>query len=332
MYQPPRPRAVPSGETGSPLWQVPQGLEDLVASSSESSGRFSFAGIGSMSHPGMHALGLDGRMPQERASPEKELADYMTTGAMDSGSYFTDLLRNYVEESQDFTPVIDTSTEHTPAAGKGSQGRTKNFRDEEDKLLVSAWLNIAHACALFKAEDRKKRKFALMHCWRILKDKPKWLTRRKALREAKAASNKKPKRTTNSSPSSDAPSPTPDNGSVDAAVPEEVSGRLDGKKEKQKLRQRSTIEALDYLVEKMKEADGEIEMKRDLKREERCNKAFALQEERNKLEREKFELKRELEEERILSLDLSNMTSKQQQNYEEHQNEFLARCAGSRLP
>ena len=53
-------------------------------------------------------------------------------GDMGSGSYFSDLINLPVQESQD----------HGPAAAKGSQGRTKNFRDDEDRLLVSAWLNV----------------------------------------------------------------------------------------------------------------------------------------------------------------------------------------------
>ncbi|GJN23951.1 hypothetical protein PR202_gb11652 [Eleusine coracana subsp. coracana] len=53
-----------------------------------------------------------------------------------------------------------------------------------------------------------------------------------------------------------APLPTPATDDVDAAVTQDVVGRPDGKKkEKHKLRQRSTIEALDYLVEKMTQAD-----------------------------------------------------------------------------
>lgn len=53
---------------------------------------------------------------------------------------------------------------------------------------------IANACTLFKAEDKKQRKFAYMHCWRILKDKPKWLERWKQVgsaRKKKATRNKK---------------------------------------------------------------------------------------------------------------------------------------------
>lgn len=55
--------------------------------------------------------------------------------AMGSGGYFRNLLATDVEES----PI-----DHGPpaAANKGSQGRTKKFREEEDRLLVSAWLNV----------------------------------------------------------------------------------------------------------------------------------------------------------------------------------------------
>jgi hypothetical protein len=34
-------------------------------------------------------------------------------------------------------------------------------------------MKIANACAMFKAEDPKDRKFSYLHCWKILKDKPK---------------------------------------------------------------------------------------------------------------------------------------------------------------
>ncbi|KAL6865200.1 hypothetical protein ACP4OV_016351 [Aristida adscensionis] len=129
-------------------------------------------------------------------------------------------------------------------------------------------------------------------------------------------------------------------GGGEEAVVQNTSKRPEGKKsEKKKLRQCSTIEALDYLVAKMKEVDAEKELKKQercdeafalqeekirLEREkfefqreqERCNKACALQEEKIRLEREKFDFEREQEEERILSLDLSNMTNRQKQYYE----------------
>ncbi|TVU21992.1 hypothetical protein EJB05_31664 [Eragrostis curvula] len=199
------------------------------------------------------------------------------------------------------------------------EGRNRSGETYDDK--------IASACSLFKAEDRNHRKFAFMHCWKILKDKPKWIERRNEIGSAKNTSNKKQKRVAKSSPASVAPADAhvvdPANGGGGA---DEPSGRPDGKKkEKQKLRQRSTIEAVDYLMVKKKEADDERDMKKDLMKQERCNKAFALQEERLKLQREQFEFQRELEEERILNLDLSTMSYKKQQYYEGRQNEILAR-------
>ena len=186
-------------------------------------------------------------------------------------------------------------------------------------FILFSNLQIAEACALFKSEDRKNRKFTLMHCWNILKDKPKWMERRKEITCAKKTSNKKQKATAISSPASGEPA-APDAGGSDA----QPSGRPDGKKkEKKKLRQGRTIEAVEFLMEKKKEAD----LERELKKDERCNKAFALQEERIKLEREKFELQRELEEDKIMALYLSTMTYEQQQYYEDHKNKILVRRA-----
>ncbi|KAF8721136.1 hypothetical protein HU200_023557 [Digitaria exilis] len=165
---------------------------------------------------------------------------------------------------------------------------------------------------MWTAEDPKHRKFTLIHCWRILKDKPKWMERRKQLGAGTNVSNKKQKTKANSSPSSAALVPSPGTGGDDAAAAEDPSKRPDGKKaEKKKLRQRSTIEALDYLVAKMKQTDDV----KEIKKEQRCNRLIDLQEEKIELEREKFEFQRDMEDERILSLDLSNMTYRLQQYY-----------------
>jgi hypothetical protein len=71
------------------------------------------------------------------------------------------------------------------------------------------------------------------------------------------------------------------------------------------------MEAIEYLVEKKKEADVE----KDSKKEDRCKKAFALQEERIRIERENVAMKREMEEERIMHMDLSTLSYKQQQYF-----------------
>ncbi|RLM66480.1 hypothetical protein C2845_PM16G06410 [Panicum miliaceum] len=229
---------------------------------------------------------------------------------MSSGTYFTNLLGADVHESQDLSPTTHTPIDHGPAASKGSQGRIKNFRDEEDRLLVSAWLNlgmdpiqgvdqpestfcarihdyyyanksfesdhtqsslmnrwstiqhdvnmfchcvtriqdrnqsgcsvddkIASACALYKEEDKKNRNFALMHCWRILKDKPKWMDRLMQTGGTATTSNKKQKTKANSSPSSLVPVLSPATGGVDAAAAaaQDASKRPDGKKTEKKV-------------------------------------------------------------------------------------------------
>ena len=73
---------------------------------------------------------------------------------MDYG-YYSNLIVNGVEQSQyltyysDLSPRIDPSPPSDPtnhnghASAKSSQGRSKNFRDEEDILLVSGWLNVS---------------------------------------------------------------------------------------------------------------------------------------------------------------------------------------------
>lgn len=282
--------------------------------------------------------------------------------------------------------------DHASPGTKGHQKRGKNFSDEEDILLVTAWLNVtlapiqgaeqsqrtyweriydyfhankkfdsdrsqgslmnrwsgikhdvnifsgclsrieaknrsglstddklANACAMFKAEDKDNRNFPYMHCWKILKDKPKWTNRRTQIDTQKPTS-KKQKRVANSSPSSAPTLLTPDNDD-ESQSSESAQQRPLGNKEKLELRQCSSIEAVDYLLAKKKEADAE----KYWQKEERCKKAFALHEERIRLEKEKFEFKRDLEEERIMNVDMSALSYKQQQYYEARQNEILAR-------
>jgi hypothetical protein len=51
-------------------------------------------------------------------------------------------------------------------------------------------LHIASACALFKADDKFHRNFPYMHCWKILKDQPKWIERHKQMNTLKSATKK----------------------------------------------------------------------------------------------------------------------------------------------
>jgi hypothetical protein len=61
---------------------------------------------------------------------------------MDSG-YYTHILVNGVEQSQELPPTSSEPPIHLArSTAKSSRGRSKNFGDEEDILLVSAWLNV----------------------------------------------------------------------------------------------------------------------------------------------------------------------------------------------
>uniref|UniRef100_A0A0E0CKL3 Uncharacterized protein n=1 Tax=Oryza meridionalis TaxID=40149 RepID=A0A0E0CKL3_9ORYZ len=90
------------------------------------------------------------------------------------------------------------------------------------------------------------------------------------------------------------------------------SGKPTGrKKEEEKQRQhsdQSQIDALDHLWVKKKEADVEKERQRA----ERCKVAFALDQQQIDLEKEMFEFKRMIEEDRILRLDTRVMSIEEQ--------------------
>uniref|UniRef100_A0A0E0JI48 Uncharacterized protein n=1 Tax=Oryza punctata TaxID=4537 RepID=A0A0E0JI48_ORYPU len=110
MFQPPRPLGASTagihlvGSGSSPGRQFPVGLEDAGAGRGEGT----------------------------------RVGDDMSQGDMSSGTYFTNLLGTDVEESQDLSASAQTPIVQGRPASKGSQGKTKNFTDEEDRLLVSA--------------------------------------------------------------------------------------------------------------------------------------------------------------------------------------------------
>ncbi|BAS78720.1 Os02g0487166 [Oryza sativa Japonica Group] len=92
----------------------------------------------------------------------------------------------------------------------------------------------------------------------------------------------------------------------------QLSGKPTGrKKEKEKQRQhsdQSQIDALDHLWVKKKEADVEKEWQRA----ERCKVASALDQQQIDLEKEMFEFKRMIVEDRIMRLDTRVMSIEEQ--------------------
>jgi hypothetical protein len=114
-----------------------------------------------------------------------------------------------------------------------------------------------------------------MHCWKILKDQPKWLERRRHMNALKPPA-KKQKTTSKATSSSPLATVTPaavGDGDTTQGAQERPLGK---KKEKQMLRQRAGMEVMEDLMAKKEKADAT----KELKKEERFKKAFVLQEER----------------------------------------------------
>ena len=64
-----------------------------------------------------------------------------------------------------------------------------------------------------------------------------------------------------------------------------------------------------------------------MKKQEMCQKALALQEERIKLDKQKFDFERDREEKRIMNIDMSTISTRQQEFYNDQSKKILARQA-----
>jgi hypothetical protein len=181
-------------------------------------------------------------------------------------------------------------------------------------------LQIANACELCVSDDKLHRNFPYMYRWKILKDHPKWLERCKHINAPKPPAKRK-ETTAKSSTSADLVAISDAGGGDVQAAPGAQQIPTRKKKEKQILRQYASMEMMEYLVAKKKEADAE----KELKKEERCRNVFTLQEERIRMERERVDMKREIEEERIMNIDMSTLSYKQHQYYEKWHDEILAK-------
>lgn len=173
-------------------------------------------------------------------------------------------------------------------------------------------------------KKKEEKKFQFMHCYNILKNLPKWDDKRNQLAASKTSS-KKQKKTANDSPAISTPACNVDENR--AADPENTVGEgrpMGRKKAKQQMRERSDLsrkESLDYLWDKKKEADVEKERKF----EERYQIAFALEQKRIDLERDKFEFKRMTKEDKLLRTDTSAMSIEEQEYYKNVKNQILSR-------
>lgn len=197
-------------------------------------------------------------------------------------------------------------------------------------------MQVAQACALYKSEDEHNKAFQLMHCWNMLRTQPKWLAKLDELAAAKS-SNKKHKTNSTVSPTTCSPSAI---GDCEVAAPEDNSlKRPIGKKAAkaalcQEKKNRVSV-ALENMWQQKKETDGQKELKKD----ERFNKAFALEQERAanekllldlrskelELKRQEVELQNKRDEERIMTMDLTVMPDEQKEYYMSLRVEIMSR-------
>jgi len=170
---------------------------------------------------------------------------------------------------------------------------------------------------LYKSEDEHGKAFQFMHCWNKLRTQPKWLAKIDELAAGKT-SNKKQKTSSTADPSETLPSET-EPGAVDGLEANALTRPI-GKKAKAALLQekkKSVTATLENMWAQKKETDGE----KELKKEERFNKAFALEQDRVANEKlllqvrsqevevrsQEVQLQKKRDEERIMTMDLTAM-------------------------
>ncbi|PUZ51260.1 hypothetical protein GQ55_6G168200 [Panicum hallii var. hallii] len=243
--------------------------------------------------------------------------------------------------------------------------RSKNFSDHEDEVLVSGWLNIsldpvvgkdqnggrywsriceyfhehktcshapvAEACALYKSKDEHSKAFQFMHCWNKLRTQPKWLAKVDELAVAKT-SNKKQKTSSTTYPSATLPSEI-GQGAIEGLEANALT-RLIGKKNAKAAllqeKKKSVATTLENMWAQKKETDGEKELKKD----ERFNRAFALEQDRVaneklllKVRSQEVQLQKKKDEERIMTMDLTAMPDEQKKYYMCLRAEIMSECS-----
>ena len=171
---------------------------------------------------------------------------------------------------------------------------------------------------MYKSEDEHGKAFQFMHCWNKLRTQPKWLAKIDELAAGKT-SNKKQKTSSTADPSATLPSET-EPGAVDGLEANALTRPIGKKKAKAALLQekkKSVTATLENMWAQKKETDGE----KELKKEERFNKAFALEQDRVANEKlllqvrsqevevrsQEVQLQKKRDEERIMTMDLTAM-------------------------
>ncbi|CAN6272822.1 unnamed protein product [Urochloa humidicola] len=206
------------------------------------------------------------------------------------------------------------------------QRRNESGVTEQDKVLK--------ACEVFKKEEGCK--FGMLHCWNVLQHEQKWL---------EMCANKKQKAASNASPGTSTPPSNAGQGAQETGGMDASNERPDGRK-KEKERQRKGknpnppaenlyMDALDNPWAKKKEVEELKEMKKKERSDERMaietkrlEIKMATEKERNDLQREELELRRRIEDDKVMNMSLGGMGVRQRYYYERLQDEIIARRFG----
>ncbi|KAG6653780.1 hypothetical protein CIPAW_05G100200 [Carya illinoinensis] len=204
-----------------------------------------------------------------------------------------------------------------------------NFTSEEDKLLVSEWLN----CSLDAATNKFCAKLAQVeglnqsgmteqdkfeHCWCLLKDQPKWIWR---------ATKEDPKRRKMMSPS---PTPTRCSG---ATVDSVFDLKADSVMENEHAEENFQLRKMKYtLLEESRAQEKEFfRLKAEKMAYDKETEARKLrqEDEQLRLEAEKVELAKKESDQRTMMMDVSVMPELQRQFFQQLQREVMARRSRS---
>ncbi|KAF5464736.1 hypothetical protein F2P56_014790 [Juglans regia] len=257
---------------------------------------------------------------------------------MDSGEhgnmFFTSLLTQepeldhiYVGQGEQHPVTLDDSPpppQVDPPPSQRKSARGANFTPEEDKLLVSAWLNSnidaiqgtdqKHAQLWEKFDKAKvmyqsleKTAFQFEHCWQLLKDQPKWNQR---------CTKDGTKRKSTMSPTYSRTSAVATNSPIDSAQGRASEELVELSKKRYTLLEESRAQEKEFFQLKAEKMAYEREMEENKSRQE---------DERLRLEAEKLEIARLETEERIMLLDVSTLNEVQQVYFQQLQREILAR-------
>ncbi|CAL5052692.1 unnamed protein product [Urochloa decumbens] len=205
---------------------------------------------------------------------------------------------------------------------------------------------IQQACVMYKDHDKDKRSFGLLHCWNLLQHAPKW---KDLPCNNTNSSSKKQKTSSNATPGTNESRHAEEEDGPSHTSP--MKGRPDGQKKEKERRGKTPssngetlyMDAMENLWLKREKADELKELKKkernderlavetkrlELKQQVETRKIELMEQVENRrldLQQEELELKRRMDDEKIMNMDLSGMSVLQQKFYSGLQEEIIAR-------